>query len=546
METKKRISRETVCFWIILVLGAGLRLFYLGVVPGGMHQDESLVAWNAYGILHEGMDAAGNRFPVYMADWGDGHSALYTWLILPFLALHGGSLSPVVSRLPQALTGIFTIAAVYVVGREIWNRRTGLWISLMLAICPWHIMMCRWGLDANIAPGFLIFGLCFFLFAVNTSDKKRKHRYLLLSAFFYGLSLYGYAVIWPMVPVMLLLQTGYALWNKKLIVDGWSVLAGLLLFIMALPLLLFVMVNQGILQEIRLPFMTIPKMPGYRGGEVATGFAEMYAHLRTALSLLWHQNTGAPYDILLPWGLFYDIGRIFIVAGVLLLLFRVIRSLIRRQYSGETFLLIQLVGGGLVCLLVAAVLHQINALYIPLVICEGFAVSMLTEQLEKRLEKQLGEKPGQGLKKAPGIILLVVYGLCLIGFQRDYYTEYRTTVGAWFGQGIEECVEYALEVCENTDIKEITVEKGAQWPRLLLYTQTLPSQYLGTVEYDVAPAPASFCTEDGILIRTRIDYTDLSDRSVYIIYSYDVDTFSRNYELTGFYDWYVAVPKAVQ
>lgn len=550
METKKRISRENVCFWIILVLGAGLRLFYLGVVPGGMHQDESLVAWNAYGILHEGMDTVGNRFPVYMADWGDGHSALYTWLILPFLALHGGSLSPVVSRLPQALTGIFTIAAVYVVGREIWNRRTGLWISLMLAICPWHIMMCRWGLDANIAPGFLIFGLCFFLLAVNASDKRKKHRYLLLSAFFYGLSLYGYAVIWPMVPVMLLLQTGYALWKKKLTVDGWSVLAGLLLFIMALPLLLFVMVNQGILQEIRLPFMTIPKMPGYRGGEVATGFAEMYAHLRTALSLLWHQNTGAPYDILLPWGLFYDIGRIFIVAGVLLLLFRVIRSLIRRRYSGETFLLIQLVGGGLVCLLVAAVLHQINALYIPLVICEGFAVSMLTEQLEKwlekRLEKQLGEKPGQGLKKAPGIILLVVYGLCLIGFQRDYYTEYRTTVGAWFGQGIEECVEYALEVCENTDIKEITVEKGAQWPRLLLYTQTLPSQYLGTVEYDVAPAPASFCTEDGILIRTRIDYTDLSDRSVYIIYSYDVDTFSRNYELTGFYDWYVAVPKAVQ
>jgi len=546
METKKRISRETVCFWIILVLGAGLRLFYLGVVPGGMHQDESLAAWNAYGILHEGMDTAGNRFPVYMAGWGDGHSALYTWLILPFLALHGGSFSPVVSRFPQAVTGIFTIAAVYVVGREIWNRRTGLWISLMLAICPWHIMMCRWGLDANIAPGFLIFGLCFFLLAVNASDKRKKHRYLLLSAFFYGLSLYGYAVIWPMVPVMLLLQTGYALWKKKLTVDGWSVLAGLLLFIMALPLLLFVMVNQGILQEIRLPFMTIPKMPGYRGGEVATGFAEMYAHLRTALSLLWHQNTGAPYDILLPWGLFYDIGRIFIVAGVLLLLFRVIRSLIRRQYSGETFLLIQLVGGGLVCLLVAAVLHQINALYIPLVICEGFAVSMLTEQLEKRLEKQLGEKPGQGLKKAPGIILLVVYGLCLIGFQRDYYTEYRTTVGAWFGQGIEECVEYALEVCENTDIKEITVEKGAQWPRLLLYTQTLPSQYLGTVEYDVAPAPASFCTEDGILIRTRIDYTDLSDRSVYIIYSYDVDTFSRNYELTEFYDWYVAVPKAVQ
>ena len=62
---------------LLMLLGSTLRLACLGSVPGGIHQDESFVAWNAFALLHEGMDSAGHVCPVYMADWGDGHSALY-------------------------------------------------------------------------------------------------------------------------------------------------------------------------------------------------------------------------------------------------------------------------------------------------------------------------------------------------------------------------------------------------------------------------------------------------------------------------------------
>lgn len=84
----------------ILLLGAFLRLWALGQVPGGMHQDEAFVAWNAHAILKEGMDSAGHHFPVYMADWGDGHSALYVWLLIPILTLFGGHITPVLSPWP--------------------------------------------------------------------------------------------------------------------------------------------------------------------------------------------------------------------------------------------------------------------------------------------------------------------------------------------------------------------------------------------------------------------------------------------------------------
>lgn len=512
---------------LLLMLGAVLRLAFLGSMPGGLHQDESFVAWNAFAIFHEGMDSAGHVFPVYMADWGDGHSALYVWLTIPFVALNGGYITPFLSRLPQAIVAIFTLAAVYGILRRLLNRNAALWGLFMLAVCPWHIMMSRWGLDANLAPGFLIFGLYFFVRGLE------KERYLIWSAFFYGLCLYCYAICWLVVPFLLGLQILYGLWHKKLRIDKWSLLASGVLLVMALPLILFVLVNQGVIEQIELPFLTIPVMGGYRGDEIAIGFNQLWKNLRTALSLLWNQNTGAPYDILLPWGLFYDIGRVFAVVGAVCLAVKTLKGLFKREYTPETFLFIQLLGGGVVCLLVTAVLHQINALYIPLVLCEAYGIWAFVTFVVKKKEI---------VGKVCGAVVALVYLVCLVGFQRDYYGDYKQVVNAYFAEGLQECVDYATEVCQETGLSTITVEKGAQWPRLLLYTETLPSEYLDSVIYDVAPAPASFVSDD-ILIRTRIDYENISKESVYIIYFIDEDIFAKDFDLRKFGDWFVAVPK---
>lgn len=529
--TDKKFTKKSLTWFLpflLLLLGAFLRLFRLGSVPGGMHQDESFVAWNAFAILHEGIDSAGHHLPVYMADWGDGHSALYVWLLIPVLALNGGHCSPFLSRLPQAVVSVFTLWSVYQLIKCLFNRKLALWSLFLLAICPWHIMMSRWGLDANLAPGFLIFGLTFFVKGLE------QEKYLLLSGLFYGLSLYCYAVIWPVVPVMLFLQIVYCLAHKKLRIDRWSLGASLILFVMAVPLLLFVMVNSGMISEIVLPFMTIPRMSGYRGSEIALTLSGMWGNLRTALSLLWHQNTGGVFDILLPWGLFYDIGRIFIVIGTFSLLVHLFRGFRERKFCPEYFLFVQLAGGALTCLLVTAILHQINALYIPLVLSEAYGVWTVTELI-------LREKKALAKYISCGIVL--IYLLCLTLFQKDYYTDYRELVSAWFAEGVDDCVDYALEQCSSHHIDTITAEMGTQWPRLLLYTETLPSQYLSTVIYDNAPNPASFEIDGGIRIHMGIDTGNIDHESIYIIYFIDVQAFESDFTLTRFHDWYVAVPK---
>lgn len=511
---------------LIFVLGAVLRFVYLGDVPGGMHQDESFVALNSFGLFHEGRDSAGYRFPVYTSSWGDGQSALYSYLLVPLLALNGGIPTRFLTRLPQAIVSVLTIVCVYFVVKKMYGKSLALWSSLILAVCPWHIMMSRWGLDANLAPGFLLFAFFFFVYAL---DNKKL---LPVAAFFYGLSLYCYAIVWLVLPVMLFIMTGYAAYHKKITINKWSLSAVAVLFVMALPLMLFVLINAGVLPQITLPFMTIPKTVGYRGTEVAGGVAQILANMKRAIQLFVFQNTGSPYDVLMPWGLFYDIGRVFIVIGTFMVVIKAFASLLKKRYSYECFLATQILGGGIACMFVAVSMHQINTIYIPLILCEAYGIWSVTEFIKKRR---------YCAGRIIATFLVGIYMVCLVGFQKDYYTEYKEVVNAYFAEGLEECVDYALNVCEETGLDTITAEKGAQWPRLLLYTETLPSEYLESVAYDIAPAPASFVSHD-ILIRTRINYEEISKESIYIIYFTDAELFSEDFELTKFGDWFVAVP----
>lgn len=526
-----KMVQNKIPLWILplllMLLGAFLRLFYLGVVPGGIHQDECFVALNSYNLYHEATDSGGRHLPIYMSDWGDGHSAMYSWLLVPLLALNGGIPTLFLSRLPQAIVSICTLWCVYCLFNRMFGRKAGLWALFALAICPWHIMMARWGLDASLAPGFLIFAFYFFIKALD------NQRVLLLAALFYGLSLYCYAVIWPIVPFMLLLQISYGLYHRKLRINKWSLGATLLLFILALPLLLFVLVNSDIIPEIHLPFMTIPSSSGYRGGEVSLDLSQMYINFKTTVRLFLLQDTGSPYDIIEQWGLFYDLGRVFIVFGAICLIYHVVKSFLQKRFSYEYFIFVQVLCGGFIGLIVPIKVHQINAFFIPLVLCEAYGLWTLSNFIAMRRKNLCYAFQG---------IILGAFLICLCLFQRDYYGQYKKLTDAYFQAGVKECIEYAVEQCEATGIDTITAEKATQWPRLLLYTETLASEYFSNVIYDVPPAPTQFTTH-GLTINTRINYDSITNESVYIIYYTDADLFSNNFNLTPFYDWYVAVPK---
>ena len=526
-----KIKRIDLPHWflpaVILSAGALVRLVCLGSMPGGFHQDEAFVALNAYDIYREGRDSAGLFMPVYMSSWGDGQSAMYSWLLAALMSLTGGRWNIYLCRLPQALVAIFTIWAVYLLMRRMFNRTAGLWAMFLLAICPWHVMMSRWGLDANLAPGFLIFGLLFFIKGLD------NQRFFLLSAAFYGMSLYCYAVIWPIVPILLVLQGFYGFCHKKIRWNKCTLLSAGILFLLALPLILFVLINKNILPEFSLPFMTIPKTANFRSREMSFHLQDMIRNFKTAARLFLRQDTGSVYDVLMPWGLFYDIGRIMIVFGAILLFVKTAVSIKMKRFSYEFFISANVLCGVINCLYVTARLHQVNSLFIPLVLCEAYGIWQIIDWISRR-KKRIG--------KMITTAAAIFYSICFLLFQRDYYTDYKELTDAYFAAGVKESVTYALKTGKELGITTISAEKAAQWPRLLLFSGTLPSEYLAHVEYEQFPTPSGF-QKDGTHILTRINYDDLNMDTIYIIYYTDEEIFQENYALTEFYDWRVAVPK---
>ena len=455
-------------FALFLLAGAAVRLWRFGSVPEGLNQDEAFAGYEAWCLLTTGRDSLGHSLPVYLTAWGSGMNALESYLMLPFLALFGRTALAV--RLPQLIVGLLSLPAAYGVGKRAAGRWAGLCGMLLLAVCPWHVMLSRWGLESNLAPGFLLFGLYFFLRGMEDS------RWLLPSALMYGLALYCYATLWPFVPLILLLQAGYALWCGRLRFRGRDGLCvGLsvgVLFLLALPLMLFLLVNWGWIDEIRLPFLSIPKLVVMRGGEIS--LSRMPENGANLWSIFLHQWDGLLWNGTKPFGLFYHGTLVFFFVGLYYAVRETAAGLRRRELRPAGLLLVQLLAGVLQGLMIDVNVNRVNSLWMPAVLLSGAGIWFVCSRFDIRALA----------------VPLVIYAALFIGFERYYFTDYAQEIALHFGSGLEEAVDAAL-----AHEGDILVDRDANYARVLFYSGQDPDEYRATVKY--ANYPSAFLDVDG-------------------------------------------------
>lgn len=439
---------------LVLALGLFVRLWLFGEIPGGVNQDEAFAAWEAWSILESGKDSAGYAFPVYLTAWGSGMNALESYLMLPFIAVFG--LETWAIRLPQLITGLLSLWVMYLLARDMLGRRMGLWCLFMLAICPWHVLLCRWGLESNLAPGFMLFGLYFFYRGLSDG------RFFLLSGLMYGLSLYAYATIWPFVPFIILAQLLYCLGKGRLKADRWLLAGALPLGLLALPLLLFLGVNWGLMEEICLPFMSIPKLLYFRSGEL--GLENAGKNLLGLFRLLLRQSDGLPWNYAGAYGLLYPVSLPFALWGI----GAGIRGLFRKEFRPEALFLFQLFGGLLLGALISVNVNRVNIIFPPLVFFTALGLC------------RLGQMLGRAFLPAAAL----VYGLLFLGFCSYYFTDYREIMDRQFGQGLEEAVDFCLERGEE----DIRLSGDISWPKVLFCSAMDPDGFRSSVSYSNYPA----------------------------------------------------------
>ena len=454
MKTDKRYNY---IFPAIFALGLFARVWRFGAVPGGLNQDEAFAAYESWALLHYGVDSSLRSWPVYLTAWGSGMNALESYLMLPFLALFGGKVW--VIRLPQLLVALGSIYAARCLGRRIRDERTGLCFAFALALCPWHILLSRWGLESNLAPGFLLFGLCLFLRGLEDG------RFLLLSALCYGLALYAYSAIWPVMPFLL----GLMLLTARPRADRFLLGAGLILMALALPLICFLAVNYGWIGEFAIGPFSVPRLVEMRADEIS--LRQIPVNAAYLVTLLFGGGDGLLWNTPGRFGLFYPFGLPLSLVGAALLLWRTVRALRGRRFDPAVLLLLQILAGLALGLMIAVNANRANILLLPLALCAGLALDAVS-----RLPRVWG--------KAAAAILcalwLVFFGL----FERFYFTEYRDALRGEFTFGVEDALDEALSH-EGT----VYLTKALHYPKLLLLAEIPPRDFAESVEYERWPAP---------------------------------------------------------
>lgn len=129
-------------FFLFMTIGIFARIWKFGIVPGDINQDEAFAGYDAYNLLHYGMDSAGYRFPVYLTTWGSGTSALNTYLMIPFMAVFGAKIW--VIRIPQVIVACLTLWVTYLLVKRLFHEKIALCALFLLAISP-GISACHAG-----------------------------------------------------------------------------------------------------------------------------------------------------------------------------------------------------------------------------------------------------------------------------------------------------------------------------------------------------------------------------------------------------------------
>jgi 4-amino-4-deoxy-L-arabinose transferase-like glycosyltransferase len=141
-KTVENNPSERIGLLLVLLIASVLRLVSLHTLPPGLHHDEAWYAVDALDVLQ-------GHHAIYFEN-NTGREPLYIYLVaLSYELLGPGTLQ---LRLVSAILGVATVAAIYLLGRELHGRVVGLIAAFVLATLFWHVSFSRLGLRAITLP----------------------------------------------------------------------------------------------------------------------------------------------------------------------------------------------------------------------------------------------------------------------------------------------------------------------------------------------------------------------------------------------------------
>lgn len=343
----------------VAIVGCGLtvRLVRFGEIPVGFHQDEAGTAYDAFALLHYGVDRHGISYPLVLPGFGSGTNALPAYWQVPFQALVG---TTVTGARTGALVALVLSACCFAwLAGRLRGPTFGLLAGALVAIAPWHVLVSRWALDENLFPAVFVVGVL--LQVIGT----RRPVCLLAAAVCFGASAYTHGTAYFVVPAYVALSGAYLLYAmgpRPMLLAALAVVVAL-----TLPLAAFLVVNTFQLDSVAIGPFTIPRLPGVpRFSTVASVFndpiTQLPDHLRGIGRVLILQRDWNVFSAVPGFGLIYYTSMPFVVWGV----WRAVRDA-RVRVGSEVVMLVWLCVGLALSLLLVANVNRVNVLMYPLI-----------------------------------------------------------------------------------------------------------------------------------------------------------------------------------
>ncbi len=464
---KTRSSGETMWTWIqdhklllfLLLVGILVRTYHFGAIPPGLNQDEASTGYDAWAVLKYGIDRNGFHFPVMFVAWGSGMYALSGYLAWPFMVFFG--LSEVTVRLPHLVMGCIALMVFYHLLKNISDRSTALIGLFLLVINPWHIMVSRWGLDSNLFPACFLLGV----FTLTHALTKKRYAILPLAAGLFALCLYFYGTAYVVIPVFLFL-TGILLFFRHRIPWNISMRSGIAFAIIALPIVLYVVINQFHLTSLELPFLSIPRLSGVpRFQTVSSLFSSNFFHHllengKNLWNLLLHQDDGLAGNRVPGFGMLYPPGILFAFLGLIVCLQRSVRT---KGKDPSVSMLLWFLSAVTVGLLQSVNINRINIIVFPLIFFMTMGIRFFWEKNRTIFFSVIG-----------------LFSLYFLFFVHAYFTWYPIDVKDAFFSGLREAIASASE---HTTEKICVTERVNQPYIFVLFEEKIdPHVFLNTAE----------------------------------------------------------------
>ena len=509
LKNKDKNKKYLIIGSILLLIGTLIRIVLIEKYPIGFNQDEASIGYDAYNLLHYGIDRRGYSFPVHFNAWGDGQNALYAYLLIPIIKIFGLNVFSV--RLPSAIISSFTLLVAYYLFKSEFKDK-GLIYLFFLTIMPWHIMKSRWALESNIFPDLIFYSIALIYYGY----KNNKKIFYILSSVILGLSTYAYGTSYAFVPLLSILTYIYLIKCKKITIkEGllYITITGLV----ALPIILFVIINNFNIDSIKVLSITIPKLDHARfTASSITGNKVIYILKNLVLAILTfiYQADGSKLNTILIGGVFYRISLPFIILGI-------VKSF-KTKNPIMNLMNIFLVSSIFVSIFIVPNINRINVLWIPSLLYLVYGLLYLINNKEKYLK-----------------VSLIIYSVFFVSYSIYYYTGYQSTLDEFTFNGLLEAIDYTKKL----DYKELHISDEINQPYIFyLYSYNInPHDYLKSrVVLDQYSRKQRIYSVDNVYFNI---ISHIDNNNVYILNKEELNNFYIKDMKTKTFDNYVVVYK---